>query len=69
MIASFSRCANHMLAAVALVLLLTNGAGAVPNQTYVSAPDGVKVAVQEYGIQRGRKSCWCMGWTGVIWTG
>ena len=41
------------LVLVALALLLPTYAGAAPNQVSVLAPDGVKVAVQEYGNPKG----------------
>lgn len=44
----------HLLC-IALTLLWTNYAGAAPSQIYVTAPDGVKVAVQEYGSPNGRE--------------
>lgn len=40
---------------IALFLLWTTLASAAPNQIYVAAPDGVKVAVQEYGNPHGRE--------------
>ncbi len=53
MIAYFPRRAKLGLAITVLALLFAAHTGAAPNQTYVSAPDGVKVAVQEYGNPKG----------------
>ena len=47
------RAAKFSLTALMLALFWTIRAAAAPNQTYVSAPDGIKVAVQEYGNPKG----------------
>lgn len=53
MTANISRFTRPLVAAIALALILMAHADAAPNQVYVAAPDGIKVAVQEYGNPKG----------------
>ncbi len=51
--ATFSRFLSYGLLLTACVLLFAAPMNAAPHQVYVSAPDGVQVAVQEYGNPQG----------------